>query len=269
MTVPVFVDVDTGVDDALALVYLLASDDAALIGIGCSAGNVGVDQVCRNTLGLMQLCGAAHVPVSHGAATPLRVPLRTAEDLHGATGVGYAALPAPQRTFTGYDAAEAWVHAAHAHRGTLVGVVLGPLTNLALAVRREPTLPDLFRRLVVMTVRNAGVDPHAADEVFAAWGRSRDLVICDQGLAEGAVIDPALVRRLAGQAGSRTRLIEFIDDALRFRFEVNLGRGIGYLAYLHDPLAAAVALDPALAGNPAAFVGRFVTRVGAFARSHS
>ncbi|NBP85818.1 MAG: nucleoside hydrolase, partial [Mycobacteriaceae bacterium] len=62
---PVFVDVDTGVDDALALVYLLASDDAALIGIGCSAGNVGVDQVCRNTLGLMQLCGAAHVPVSH------------------------------------------------------------------------------------------------------------------------------------------------------------------------------------------------------------
>lgn len=266
MTPPVFADVDTGVDDALALIYLIASDDADLIGVGATAGNVAVDQVCRNTLGVLQLCGSIDVPVSRGAAAPLRARLVTAEDLHGPSGLGHAVLPAAQQGPTGYDTAEAWVRAARAHPGTLVGVASAALTNLALALRREPALPGLLRRLVVVAARNADVDPQAADEVAAAWDR-RGLVICDRNLTEQAVIDPAVLDRLAAAAGSRTRLIEFIDDAVRFRFEVNLGRGVGYRAHLHDPLAAAVALDPALTDNPATFVERFVARVGALARS--
>lgn len=265
MTQPVFADVDTGVDDALALIYLIASDDAELVGVGATAGNVAVDQVCRNTLGVLQLCGVTDVPVSRGAPAPLRTRLVTAEDLHGPAGLGHAILPPARRGPTDYDAAQAWVRAARAHPGTLVGVAAAPLTNLALALRREPALPGLLRRLVVVAARNADIDPQAADEVAAAWDR-RDLVICDRFLTERAVIDPAVLDRLAAAAGSGTRLVEFIDDAVRFRFEVNLGRGVGYRAHLHDPLAAAVALDPALEGNPAAFAERFVARVGALAR---
>jgi purine nucleosidase len=90
---PVFADVDTGVDDAMALVYLLASDDAELLGVASTGGNVDVDQVCRNNLDLLQLCGASRVPVSRGAGQPLSAPLRTAEDTHGPAGLGYAELP--------------------------------------------------------------------------------------------------------------------------------------------------------------------------------
>ena len=83
---PVFADVDTGVDDAMALAYLLASDDADLVGIASTAGNVPVDQVCVNNLGLLELCHATGIPVSKGADQPLVAPLRTAEDTHGPAG---------------------------------------------------------------------------------------------------------------------------------------------------------------------------------------
>ena len=73
-----FADVDTGVDDAMALVYLLASADADLVGIASTGGNVDVDQVCRNNLGLLQLCGATDIPVSRGADQPLSAAMRTA-----------------------------------------------------------------------------------------------------------------------------------------------------------------------------------------------
>jgi purine nucleosidase len=147
---PVFADVDTGVDDAMALAYLFASADAELIGIASTAGNVPVQQVCENNLGLLELCRVDGVLVSKGSEQPVTAPLRTAEDTHGPQGLGYATLPSTERRLTGHDAAEAWVRAAHAHRGELIGVATGPLTNLALALRAEPALPALLRRLVIM-----------------------------------------------------------------------------------------------------------------------
>ena len=134
----------------MALVYLLASPDARLVGIASTAGNVGVHQVCQNNLGLLQLCQAAAIPVSKGSPNPLRAPLRTAEDTHGPQGLGYAELPAGTAGLTQYDAAEAWVRSAHAYPGELIGIATGPLTNLALALRAEPALPKLLRRLVIM-----------------------------------------------------------------------------------------------------------------------
>ena len=67
-----FVDVDTGIDDAVALVYLLASADADVVGIASTGGNIHVEQVCANNLGLLELCGAPNIPVSKGADEPLR-----------------------------------------------------------------------------------------------------------------------------------------------------------------------------------------------------
>lgn len=285
MTLPVFADVDTGVDDAMALVYLLASDDADLVGVASTGGNVDVDQVCRNNLGLLQLCGAGHIPVSRGASQPLAAPMRTAEDTHGPAGLGYAELPSARARLTDYDSAEAWIRAAREHPGTLVGLVTGPLTNLALALRVEPNLPGLLRRLVIMggsfeyrgnttpvAEWNISVDPEAAAEVFGAWGRTAAAdavpetigaeglpIVCGLNLTENVVMTPAIMRRLAEAAGSTVSkpnpLIRILEDSMRFYFEFHEHQGEGYLAHLHDPLAAAVALDPTLIRTRAATVG--------------
>lgn len=261
---PVFADVDTGVDDAVALVYLLASDDADLIGIASTGGNVDVDQVCRNNLGLLQLCGAAGIPVSRGAGQPLSIPLRTAEDTHGPRGLGYAELPPSTQELTSYDAAEAWIRAAHSHPGELIGLASGPLTNLALALRAEPELPGLLRRLVIMggsfdyrgnttpvAEWNTSVDPEAAAEVFDAWVTpGNPPIVCGLNLTEKVMMTPEIMQRLAEAAGATPTavnpLIRVLEDAMRFYFEFHRSQGEGYLAHLHDPLAAAVALDPGL-----------------------
>ncbi|MGE2726614.1 nucleoside hydrolase [Mycolicibacterium pulveris] len=319
---PVFVDVDTGVDDAMALVYLFASEDADVVGIASTAGNVPVQQVCHNNLALLELCGV-DVPVSKGSENPVTAPLRTAEDTHGPEGMGYARLPATDRALTDYDAAEAWVRAAHAYPGELTGVATGPLTNLALALRREPALPRLLRRLVIMggafdyrgnttpvAEWNVSVDPEAAAEVFHGWstawnGESPEHlpIVLGLNLTEHIVMTPELLGRLTGDGAHP--LVAVLEDAMRFYFEFHFACGEGYLAHLHDPLAAAVALDPdlvrcrpttvdveltgtltrgmtiadwsnrwgrdpnALIGvdvDPAAFFERFLTRVGAFTK---
>nr|ABP47363.1 Inosine/uridine-preferring nucleoside hydrolase [Mycolicibacterium gilvum PYR-GCK] len=334
---PVFLDVDTGVDDAMALVYLLASPEADVVGIASTAGNVGVDDVCRNNLALLELCGTTGIPVSRGSATPLVAPLRTAEDTHGPRGLGYARLPEPTTTLTDHDAAQAWVRAARDHPGELIGIATGPLTNLALALRAESALPRLLKRLVIMggafdyrgnttpvAEWNVSVDPESAAETFSAWSRSGAghlPIVLGLNLTEHAEMTPELLRRLAEAAGSTSTqmsvsdvrgtastasnpLIRVLEDAMRFYFEFHHDQGEGYLAHVHDPLAAAVALDTtlvryrsapvdveltgtltrgmtiadwsghwgrepnALIGvevDPAVFFDRFIARVGAFA----
>ncbi len=90
---PVFADVDTGVDDAIALIYLLASPDAQLVGIASTAGNVGVEHVCNNNLSLLDLCRVEGVPVSRGAEHPLNSVAPVDSAVHGSQGLGYAELP--------------------------------------------------------------------------------------------------------------------------------------------------------------------------------
>src|SRR6201996_8928444 len=281
MKSPVFVDVDTGVDDALALVYLLASPEADVVGIASTGGNVGVQQVCANNLGLLELCRVTGVPVSKGADDALTGPLRTPSKVHGPRGLGYADVPASDAALTDYDSATAWVKAAHAHPGELIGVATGPLTNLALALRAEPALPTLLRRLVIMggsydhrgnttpvAEWNISVDPEAAAEVFAAWPpKTVDPqhlpILCGLNLTRTVSLTPEILTRLAAAAGSTTTplsehdergtrstasnpLIRVIEDATLFYLEGYYDNGHGYLAHMHDPLAAAVALDPEL-----------------------
>ncbi|MDT5009827.1 MAG: purine nucleosidase [Mycobacterium sp.] len=270
----------------MALVYLLASPEAELVGIASTSGNVAAQQVCINNLGLLELCKARGIPVSKGADQPLSAALRTAEDTHGPQGLGYADLPGNGRTLTDYDAAEAWVRAARAHPGDLIGLVTGPLTNLALALRLEPELPNLLRRLVIMggsfwyrgntdlvAEWNISVDPESAAEVFAAWsGRSSLPIVLGLNLTENIAMTPAVFTRLAEAAGSSSEpmsvldprgtrsgasnpLIRVLEDAIRFYYEFHFDQGEGYLAHLHDPLAAAVALDPTMVQCRMATVG--------------
>jgi purine nucleosidase len=281
---PVFVDVDTGVDDALALMYLFASPEADVIGIASTGGNVAVEQVCENNLGLLELCRITDVPVSKGSDETLTGPMRAPSRVHGPRGMGYADLPPTDGRVTGYDSATAWVRAAQAFPGELVGVATGPLTNLALALRAEPALPTLLRRLVIMggsydhrgnttsvAEWNISVDPEAAAEVLAAWPvkdveHQRLPILCGLDLTRNVAMTPEHLARLAATADSTSAsgtalsasdergtrstasnpLVRVVEDAMRFYMEAYSDNGHGYQAHLHDPLAAAAALDPQL-----------------------
>ncbi|MFT3899949.1 MAG: nucleoside hydrolase [Gordonia sp. (in: high G+C Gram-positive bacteria)] len=255
---PVFLDCDTGIDDSLALLYLLSRPDVELVGVASTAGNVPTDVVVANNLAWLDFCGRPEVPVHPGSPGPLVAPLRTAEDTHGPHGVGHSQLPPATVTASPVDARRAWVRAAAAHAGDLVGLAIGPLTNLALALRDDPYLPARLDRLVIMggafgvpgnttpvAEWNMVVDPEAAAEVLAAFSRpdAADVLVCGLNVTEQMILTPDDLARLL-ESCDGAPLARHLADALRFYFEFHRAQDEGYLAYAHDPFAAMVALDP-------------------------
>jgi purine nucleosidase len=271
-------DVDTGVDDCIALLYAVASPNVELVAATCCAGNVVAPRAAANTLAVLELAGAGDVDVAVGSLAPLLAPLRTATS-HGPDGLGYAELPEARRSLSSRFAPDLLVEEARRRPGEITLVATGPLTNVALAVEREPDLPRLLRRLVVMggsfdhsgnttpaAEFNVLVDPEAAKIVLDAFSRSAGErpLLCGLNVTERADCRPDDLRRLAELAGStpaeapspadpagtRSRasspLVRCVSDALRFKMEANLRFGQGYVAHLHDPFALALALDGSL-----------------------
>lgn len=280
-TTPLIVDVDTGIDDSLALLYLMASPEAEILGITCTAGNVNARQVATNNLAWLELCRYADVEVALGAEVPIIQPLMTTEETHGPQGIGYAELPAPTRQLSPRHATGVWIDNARRRPGEITGLITGPLTNLALAVKLEPELPLLLKRIVIMggafnhagnttptTEWNIAVDPDSAKIVFDAFSvvpEDRRPIVCALDVTERIEMHPSHVAALAEAAGSSpaeiispddepgTRstasnpVVRHLSDAVRFYMEFHRLYDQGFLAHMHDPFAAAVALDPGLA----------------------
>jgi purine nucleosidase len=276
-------DVDTGIDDSLALLYLLASpDEAEILAITCTSGNVPARQVALNNLNWLALCGAPEIEVALGSEVPLIAPLMTTEETHGPQGIGYAELPDSGRSISPRHATEVWIDAVRRHPGEVIGLVTGPLTNLALAVRLEPELPRLLKRLVVMggafdykgnttpvSEWNIAVDPDAAKLVFDAFSglpEERFPIIAGLNLTERIEMKPHHLVELAKAAGSEPAeelispddppgtlsqqsnpVVRYVSDAIRFYMEFHLTHDQGHLAHVHDPFAAALAIHPELA----------------------
>lgn len=277
--VSLLVDCDTGIDDALALVYLCSQPHVELAAVTATPGNVGVDEVARNTLAVLELCGRDDVPVAVGARAPLRVPLVTTPETHGPQGIGHAELPPPRRAPEPRDAVGLWVEHARARPGELTALLTAPLTNFALALRAEPRLPELLAGVVIMggaynhqgnttptAEWNTHVDPHAAAEVFAAYAGlppERLPVVCALEATERIEMRPEHVAALAEAAGcaepelvlpdqpegTRSRasspLVRHVSDMLRFYFEFHRRYDQGYIAHVHDYFAATVAAGTA------------------------
>ncbi|MGQ4661495.1 nucleoside hydrolase [Lysobacter sp. F6437] len=194
--IPLLIDTDPGVDDALALLMAFNDPRHEVVGLTIAAGNVGLRHTVANAL---KLCEVASVepPVFAGCAAPL---LHAAEDagyVHGRDGFGDIGYDPAVRQAEVEHAAQAILRLSHAHAGRLLLVALGPLTNLAVALKLDPTLPQRVARLVVMggavTGRgntsavaefNIGFDPEAAHIVFDAFARV-DLVDWEAVLEHG------------------------------------------------------------------------------------
>jgi purine nucleosidase len=220
--IPLILDVDTGIDDSLALLYAAASPEADLVAVTCVSGNIDAHQVGINTRAVLELAGRPDVEVAMGRQTPLQRPLETTPETHGPQGLGYAELPAPSRPLSDRHAVDLILDEARQRPGELTLVTLGPLTNLALAVLREPNLPRLLKSYVLMggafgvsgnttptTEWNIHCDPEAARIVFGAWAQAIEAdPSVGRGLALGldtterAVITTDEVVRLARRAGS-------------------------------------------------------------------
>ena len=179
---PLILDVDTGIDDSLALLYAAASPEADLLAVTCVSGNTDARSVARNTRAVLELAGRADVEVALGREVPLVRPLETTPETHGPQGLGYAELPAPSRPLSDRHAVDVILDAARERPGEVTLVTIGPMTNLAIAVLREPALPRLLRGYVYMggafgasgnttptTEWNVHCDPDAAKVVHRAW----------------------------------------------------------------------------------------------------
>ncbi len=282
---PLIIDVDTGIDDSLALLYACASPEAEIVAVTCVAGNVDAQQVAVNTRAVLELAGRTDIEVALGREMPLVRPLLTTPETHGPCGIGYAALPAPTMPLSGRHASDLFIEEARRRPGEITLVALGPLTNVAVAVLREPELPRLLRRLVIMggayrspgntaptTEWNISSDPDAAKVVFTAFGGGdgvRRPLAMGLDVTERAKFTPDHMVRLARRAGSRPNdallageevrpfgaeprsvaskaIVRFIADSLRFYMEFHSRYDGFYGAFIHDPLVLATALDPSL-----------------------
>lgn len=183
---PLLIDTDPGVDDALALLMAFDAPRHEVVALTIAAGNVGLKHTVANAL---KLCEVAEVdvPVFAGCDAPLLHPAPDASYVHGRDGFGDIGYPPATRSAEAEHAAQAIIRLSHAHAGRLVVCMLGPLTNLAVALKLDPTLPQRIGRIVVMggavtgqgnttptAEFNIGFDPEAAwvvFEAFAAAGR--------------------------------------------------------------------------------------------------
>lgn len=247
--IPLLIDTDPGVDDALAILMALNSPLHRVVGLGVGAGNVGLEHTVRNALKLLEVAAATGIPVYPGCDRPLLHAALDAAFVHGRDGFGDTGYPAPAHRAEALHAALAILDHSHRERGQLLLVTLGPLSNLALALRLDPLLPERVKRLVVMggavTGRgnitpsaefNVAFDPEAAKIVFQAWPQF-ELVDWEATLAHPFGFD-----QLQSWLDTGRDVAAFYDAISR----TSRSFTAGHAAHWHsaDGLAMAVALAP-------------------------
>ena len=168
MTVPVILDVDTGVDDALAILFAVRHPGIEVLAISCVAGNAPLERVVDNTLRILDAAEAPAIPVAAGAVRPLLAPARSASHVHGASGLGGVVLPPTRRRPEPVGAVELMRQRILGHPDPVTLVALAPQTNLALLLRTHPEVAERIERIVFMG-GSASVGNATAVAEFNVW----------------------------------------------------------------------------------------------------
>jgi purine nucleosidase len=249
----ILIDTDPGIDDSLAILLALASPEVQLEGLTVVHGNCSVEQGTINALSVLELAKAAHIPVARGCALPLVQPSLLAPETHGETGIGYARLPMPKIAPLNQHAVDFLIEKLLASPGEITLVAIGPLTNVALALRLEPRIIPAIKEIVSMggAIRHPGnttplaefnvyVDPHAAHIVYHA-GIPLTLVPLD--VTYQCVLSGEDVQRLLKVDLPLTR---FIADSTRFYMSFHDEYQKIQGCVINDPLALALVFQPDL-----------------------
>lgn len=247
----IVIDCDPGLDDAIAILLACASPEFDILGITTVAGNVPMERVQRNARQICELAGRLDIPVYAGCPRPLLRPLETAKYVHGESGLGGVHLPEPQRPLQPQHGVDFLVETLMAAAEPLTLATLGPLTNVAIALVKEPRIRPKIQELVLMggsldhgnttpaAEFNIYVDPHAAHIVFTS-GIPLTMIglhVTHTVLTTGDRLDR--IRALGNQAGQAAA------DMLAFYGQFDRGQGmVG--GPLHDPCVIAYLLQPEL-----------------------
>lgn len=247
------IDTDPGIDDAMAICFAALTPGLELLGLTSVFGNIPIAVATRNALRLCDLCGL-NIPVAEGAATPLvRVPNPPGTFVHGDEGFGDIPAAQPSRANEDEDAADMLCRLAREHAGELIVCAIGPITNLAEAVRRDPGFAKNVKRVVYMggavfvrgnvnefAEANVHNDPHALNTVIAS-GVPFTLVGLDVTMPIQCTAEDFRALERANPA-----LGGFLNEASRFYLNFyRTTHGLDGCA-LHDPAAVIAALRPDL-----------------------
>jgi purine nucleosidase len=249
---PVILDVDTGIDDALAIAYALNSPELEIVGLTTCFGNGSIENTTRNTLVVLEQLGKT-VPVYSGADKPLNRPMKNfPTHVHGEDGLGNRVDSNPVMKAESEGAVDYIIRQVKQRPHEITIIAVGPLTNLALAIQKEPEIASLVKEVVIMggavfvsgnvtpySEANVFADPQAADCVFSS-GLPVTIVGLDvtmQTLLPNAV--------LADWRATGREVSHFFADMTSFYMQAyeTFHPGIGGCA-LHDPLAVGVVIDP-------------------------
>lgn len=246
-------DTDPGIDDACAILLALASPELSLEGLSVVHGNCSLEQGTTNALSILELANAGHIPVAKGCHLPLVQPSLLAPETHGDTGLGYAQLPEPRGKPVIQHGSDFLIEKILASPGEITLLAIAPLTNVALAIRKQPRIVEALKEIIIMggAIRHEGnttalaefntyVDPHAAQIVYQA-GIPTTLVPLD--VTYQCILMPEDVSRLQKFDSPITT---FVAEATRFYMEFHDEYQKIEGCVINDPLALALTFAPEL-----------------------
>jgi purine nucleosidase len=246
------IDTDPGVDDAFAFLLALASPEIQIEALTTTQGNVTLEKATRNALSVLELAHASHIPVASGSVVPLVQPLRASAHVHGESGLGNARLPKPQAAPVPQHAVDYLIERVLAEPGAFSIIPIGPLTNIAMAIRKEPRFARAVKEMVIMggavleygnitpqAEFNIYVDPHAAHIVFHS-GIPITLIPLD--VTHKCLLFQEHVDRLLKIPSPISRFIRDIFEVY-IKFSVDFGYSG---CALHDPLTLTTIIAPEL-----------------------
>jgi purine nucleosidase len=247
----IILDTDPGIDDSLAILLALASPEITLEGLSVVHGNSSTTQGTINALSVLELAEASHIPVYRGCDLPLVQPSLLAPETHGEQGVGYARLSATQTRPQTQKGSDFLIEKIMSSPGEITLVAIGPLTNIALAIRQEPRIVENVKEVFIMggAIRHEGnttmlaefntyVDPHAAHIVFHS-GMAITLTPLD--VTYQCILMKQDVERLLK---INSPITKFIADATRFYMEFHDEYQKIDGCVINDPLTMALTFMP-------------------------
>lgn len=256
MAEKIIFDTDPGIDDALALLLLAAAPELDLLAITVTHGNTSQEKCLSNALKLVELLGIEQVPVARGAQEPLVKELSVAEETHGDGGLGYAVLPEPKVKPIQESAHDLIIRLVNENPGQITLLCVGPMTNIALALLKQPQIAKNIKRIVAMggsihypgnstpqSEYNVFCDPESFEIVLNA---GVDFTLVPLDVTYQCLLTTQHIEQITL---ARPEIKNFIEESTRFYIEFHAEyQGIQGCA-INDPLAAAILIDPTLVEN--------------------